>query len=216
MDSLRAQICPTVTAVSKDEYSRQLKKLIKIAPRIHFDVSDGSLAPRELLPFGSMRWPKKIIADIHVMSMHPHAELAIAYALKPHLVILHAESHIDFSAAADALHRHHIKVGLALLPETKVSQFAELIREHIDHVLIFSGNLGYQGGSEADLSLLNKAKELKEIKNALEIGWDGGVNEKNIEQIVTAGVRVINVGSYIAHSHSSKAAYAKLKVKLKH
>ena len=211
----KAVVCPTITATNKDEYQRQLKVLKRFATRIHLDISDGTLAHRELLGLGSMRWPKKIQADVHAMSRHPHAELAIACELKPQLVILHAEAETDLVAAAKELKARHIKAGLALLPESSVHHYAELIRDYFDHVLIFSGNLGYQGGSSADLGLLPKVHELRQLKPTLEIGWDGGINEHNAAQLVKAGVDVLNVGSYIARAKSPKAAYAKLEEVIK-
>lgn len=206
----KVEICPTITAVSKAEYTKQLDTLVKFAGRIHFDVSDGTLAPRELLGIGNMRWDKKIRADIHVMSRHPHAEVAIATELKPHLVILHAEAATNLAKAAEELHAHGIKAGLALLPSSHVANYRDLIFTHFDHVMIFSGNLGYQGGASADLSLLPKAAELREIKPNLEIGWDGGINDTNAIRLAQAGVSVLNVGSHIARAKSPKAAYAKL------
>jgi ribulose-phosphate 3-epimerase len=208
------EVCPTITAVNKGEYLVQLKSLTKFAPRIHIDVSDGSLAPRELLGIGSMRWPHKTLADIHVMSRHPHAELAIAAELKPNLVIIHAEAKTDLKAAAEELHNKKIKAGLALLPETQVGPLSELISHYFDHVLIFSGNLGYQGGSSADLGLLAKVKALMYLKPTIEIGWDGGINDQNISFIANSGVSVINVGGYISRAKSKKAAYVKLKTAL--
>ncbi len=208
-------VCPTITATSKEDYQRQLKSLKRFATRLHLDISDGTLAHRELLGLGSMRWPKKIQADIHAMSRHPHAEMAIALELRPHLVILHAEAETDLKAAAQALRAHHIKAGLALLPETSVHQFAQIIHDYFDHVLIFSGNLGYQGGSSADLSLLPKVHELRQMKPALEIGWDGGINELNAAQLLRAGVNVLNVGGYIARATKPNVAYAKLEEVIK-
>jgi ribulose-phosphate 3-epimerase len=207
---MQLAICPTITAVSKEEYLAQLKNLTKFAPRIHIDISDGTLAPRELLGIGAMRWPRKTIADIHVMSRHPHAELAIAKELKPHLVIIHAEAQTDLKAAALELHQKGVKAGLALLPETEVQPFSDLIVNYFDHVLIFSGNLGYQGGSTADLRLTSKARMLKYLNPAIEIGWDGGIDDQNIKLIVKAGISVLNVGGYISRAKSAKAAYAKL------
>lgn len=206
----KIDICPTITATTKEEYTRQLKILTRFASRLHLDISDGTLAHRELLGLGNLRWPKKVQADIHAMSRQPHAELAIALELNPHLVILHAESETDLKASALALHARNIYAGLALLPESNVQDYAQLILDYIDHVLIFSGNLGYQGGSKADLGLLPKVQELRQIKPQLEIGWDGGVNEHNAAELVRAGIGVLNVGSYIARASSPKAAYAKL------
>ncbi|MGH7233933.1 MAG: ribulose-phosphate 3-epimerase, partial [Candidatus Saccharimonadales bacterium] len=215
LSKMKPHVCPTITAVSRKEYLEQLNLLTKFAPRIHIDISDGTLAPRELLGLGSMRWPQKTTTDIHVMSRHPHAELAIAAELKPHLVIVHAEAETDLKAVAVALHDKGIKAGLALLPETEVGPLSDLISYYFDHVLIFSGNLGYQGGSLADLSLLDKVQTLKQLKASIEIGWDGGINDQNISIIAESGVSVINVGGYISRSKSPKAAYAKLRTALR-
>ncbi len=70
------------------------------------------------------------------------------------------------------LHDAGIEVGIALLPTTVVDTIVPAL-DMIDHVLIFSGNLGFQGG-QANLALLSKAQKLRSLKPSLEIGWDGG------------------------------------------
>ena len=82
--------------------------------------------------------------------------------------------------------------------------------EKIDHVLIFSGDLGHFGG-KADLTLLNKVKYLKDKKPSLEIGWDGGINDQNAQNLLDGGVDVLNVGGYIQRSGDPAHAYAILK-----
>jgi ribulose-phosphate 3-epimerase len=109
----------------------------------------------------------------------------------------------------DHLHRHGIEVGLALLPRTKVEDVAPALAV-IDHVLIFSGNLGYHGG-QADLDLLGKARKVRELNPKIEIGWDGGVNDQNAREIAEAGVDVLNVGGFIQGSENPQKAYATLK-----
>ena len=211
---MNAWICPTITAVKRQEYERQFKIINKFAARIHFDVSDGTLAPRKLYPFGQMRWHEGTLADVHLMSRYPHSDIVLAYHLRPHLVIIHAEAEVDLIRAASSLHAAGIKAGLALLPDTRVEQVAAMV-PHFDHALIFSGNLGYQGGSVADLNLLSKAPKLKSLNPNIEIGWDGGVNNDNIKSLVAGGVSVVNVGGYIQSSSSPKRAYAKLVSTLK-
>jgi ribulose-phosphate 3-epimerase len=176
-------------------------------------VSDGTFAPRELLSFSKIRWPKKLIVDVHVMSTHPHAEVAIALEKKPNLLVVHSESQVDFLDAAKKLNLSGVKAGIAIMPETDVSKVKDYIHAY-DHALIFSGNLGYQGGSTANLKLLSKVIELKILNPRLEIGWDGGVKDDNIFELVTHGVDVINVGGFIQHSRSPKKAYAKLELAL--
>lgn len=207
-------ICPTVTATTKEDYRRQLKQALKLSKRVHLDVSDGSLAPRELIEFARMTWPEKAIVDIHVMSLHPQAEVIIATEKKPHAVIIHAESKIDFLSVAKRLSPKGIKAGIALLPETPVSEVKDIVHA-FDYALIFSGNLGYQGGSIADLSLLSKVLELKTLNPRLEIAWDGGINDGNIFELASRGVNVLNVGGFVQHSKYPKKAYAKLEVAIK-
>jgi ribulose-phosphate 3-epimerase len=98
---------------------------------------------------------------------------------------------------------------VALLPETKVETIAPAL-SLIDHVLIFSGKLGHFGG-HADLKLLNKVKQLKQLKPTLEIGWDGGVSDKNAQALAEGGVDVLNAGGYLHGTQNAAKAYAKLK-----
>jgi ribulose-phosphate 3-epimerase len=85
----------------------------------------------------------------------------------------------------------------------------------IDHVLIFSGDLGHFGG-KANLSLLGKASELKALKPHVEIGWDGGVNEENALTLVNNGIDVLNTGGFIQRASDPASAYATLIEVIKH
>jgi ribulose-phosphate 3-epimerase len=206
-------ICPTITTETKNEYDLQLAQAIKLAQRIHIDCSDGTLAPRKLLDIGDLSWPEDVQVDIHLMSINPNIELYTKKTQKISLVILHCEANTDFLWAARQFHSLGIKFGLAVLETTSIQTLQTVLKE-LDHVLIFSGNLGYQGGSTANLDLLEKISWLRLNKPHLEIGWDGGVNEDNIAQLVKGKVDVLNVGGYIQHSANPKQAYAKLKAKL--
>jgi pentose-5-phosphate-3-epimerase len=44
----------------------------------------------------------------------------------------------------------------------------------------------------------------------LEIGWDGGINDRNISQLVFGGVDVLNVGGYIQNANNPERAYNSL------
>jgi ribulose-phosphate 3-epimerase len=134
-------------------------------------------------------------------------------ALGPQLVIIHAEAEGDFNQFASLLHAHGVEVGVALLATTPTSLIESSLAS-IDHVLVFSGNLGYYGG-QADLNLLSKVQRLKSLKPQLEIGWDGGVNDTNARALADGGVDVLNVGSYISRADNPDEAYATLEEKLK-
>ncbi|MCL2173721.1 hypothetical protein FWH58_00235 [Candidatus Saccharibacteria bacterium] len=240
-------VVPTITAATPNEYASQLTRL-DFAPRIHLDITDGEFAPSETINLNQVYWdnchtrhserneespqnstdPTKSpisqndrIVDLHLMIKRPIEWLHQIVALNPDLVILHAES----DNAAENLPRifahlkeFGIKCGVAILPETAPEKVAEIIKE-IDHVLVFGGRLGYQGGT-ADLKQLEKVAQIREIlkqvqNDGCEIAWDGGANAENIAEIAAAGVDVINVGSAIARAPEPEKTYDTLVIAAK-
>jgi pentose-5-phosphate-3-epimerase len=75
--------------------------------------------------------------------------------------------------------------------------------------MIFSGDLGKQGGT-ASLMQLEKVRLIRAIRQDVEIGWDGGVNIENAYSLAQGGVDVLNVGSTIANAPDPKSVYATL------
>jgi len=202
-------ICPTVTATKLEEYKKQIAINAALAHRLHIDLMDGEFAPTKSIDINDVWWPHAVQADLHLMYKQPMDFLEKIVKFQPKLVIIHAEADVHHMHFAAELHKEGINAGLALLPETSVES-VEAVLHSFDHVLIFSGNLGHQGGSHADLTLLEKIKEIKKHHKNVEVGWDGGVNEQNISKIQKAGVDVINVGGFIQHAPNPGVAYVKL------
>jgi ribulose-phosphate 3-epimerase len=205
---MTASIVPTVDAATAEEFHRQIGQIIDFSRRLHIDVADGVMTPAPLVPIADVWWPGGVRADIHVMYKRPMEHLKALIALGPQLVIFHAEAEGSFQQASELLRNHGIEAGVALMPETPVS-YIESGLAWIDHVLIYSGSLGTFGGN-ADLSLLSKARELRNLKPQLELGWDGGVNDRNALQLVHGGIDVLNTGGFIHKADSPQAAYATL------
>jgi ribulose-phosphate 3-epimerase len=199
-------IAPTITAETPEAYTLQLQSVLPFARRIHIDLMDGKFAPTTSIRPDQMWWPGNVRVDLHVMYKKPFACTDLFVALGPQMVIVHAESTGNFIQFAETLHRHGIETGVALLPETPVANIASAL-DSIDHVLIFSGNLGHQGGSKADSNLLPKITELRELKPTLEIGWDGGINARNAATLVRYGVDVLNVGGFMHAGESPRQQY---------
>ncbi len=205
---MNATICPTITAADAAAYQRQLETIAGFAGRIHIDLADGSLAPGSLVSAAEVWWPANIRADIHVMYKKPLEHLETLIALRPQLIILHAEGQGDYAAFAQTAHHYGIETGVALLQTTPVETIKPAL-DLIDHVLVFSGNLGEFGG-KANPALLSKVRMLKQLKPQLEIGWDGGINAQNVSALARAGVEVLNVGGFIHHANNPALAYGEL------
>lgn len=201
-------ICPTITASDPHQYRTQIEHVAAFAHRLHLDFMDGAFTPAHSIAIEQAWWPDTAKVDLHLMYKKPADFLQKAINQKPRLVIVHAEAEGSFADMAKALHDQGIKAGIALLQKTN----PEVIRQGldiIDHVLIFSGKLGFFGG-KTDLKLLDKVRTLKKWKPELEIGWDGGVDDSNLQRLIEGGVDVLNVGGFIQRNAHPADAYATL------
>lgn len=204
-----AIICPTVLASTTDEFKRQLDRIVPLAPRIHIDLMDGRFASTTSLDINQIWWPAGIQADLHIMVEQPARMLDKIIELHPNMAIFHAEAEGDFAEFSKRLRGAGIKIGLAVLERTQITQIITVVPQ-LDHVLIFSGHLGHFGG-QADLDLLQKVRTLKSNYPHVEVGWDGGINNLNAKALVLGGVDVLNTGGFIQKSDNPPHAYATLK-----
>jgi ribulose-phosphate 3-epimerase len=184
------------------------------AKRVHIDVMDGEFTPEASPDLNQVWWPHEFTADIHLMYQRPMEHLAKLIELRPHLVIIHNEADVHHMHFAAELHKAGIKAGLALLQDTPV-EWAYQIMHSFDHVLVFSGHLGYHGGA-ADFNLLDKVRKIHEHHPDAEIGWDGGINEHNALKLSENGVDVLNVGGFLQRNELPAEAYATLETIIKH
>lgn len=186
-----------------------MERIQIFANRVHIDFMDGEFANPKSVDLEAAWWPNHMKADLHLMYIRPANYLDSAIKLKPSLVIIHAEADGNFAELSHRLSARGIKVGIALLQKTDVDSILPVL-DNIDHVLIFSGNLGQHGG-KADLKMLEKIKRLSQLKPNIELGWDGGVDDANAADLINSGVDVLNVGAFIQQSNNPINAYDKLK-----
>jgi ribulose-phosphate 3-epimerase len=204
-----ALVVPTITAENTHQYREQVERVAGFAKHLHVDIMDGIFAPTDTFDLELLWLPEDITCDIHIMYKEPEQTFDELSKLSVRTLIVPAEVDVDFAQLANKAHKTDKLLGVALLAETTIES-AKFAIENADHVLIFSGNLGYQGGSEADLELLLKVPQIKAINSNAEIGWDGGVNEQNIKQIADAGVDIINTGGFVHHSDNPSESFRKL------
>ena len=203
-----AVVAPTILTETLDDYKSSVDRLTPFATRVHIDISDGEFAPNFLLGEAQLYWPKEWQVDIHAMVARPSEHIAQLINLKPSLIIIHAEIQEDRAALLNQIKAAGIKAGIALLKTTVPSTIADIIKL-ADHVMIFSGDLGKNGGT-ASMMQLEKVRLVKAINPAVEIGWDGGVNIENAYTLAQGNVNVLNAGSAISNADDPAEAYAAL------
>lgn len=198
-------IVPTIMAETVDQLKASIDRLAPFAKRVHFDLADGDFAPTLLLDPAQLSWPEGWQVDIHMMYSRPSEQLAQIVALRPHMVILHAETQEDIVPHLNYLKSQGVRAGVALLRSTVPSTVEDAIKA-ADHVMIFSGDLGKFGG-KASLMQLEKVRLVKKIRPDIEIGWDGGVGVDNAFTLAQGGVDILNVGGAIAKAASPVDVY---------
>ena len=201
-------IAPAILAENAQQYKEQVDRITGFAERVHIDLTDGEFAPTFTVSIPELWAPEGWTIDIHAMVNKLDEYVPKLIALRPHLIIIHAEAKGDVLGALKEIKRSGIMAGLALLRPTVPQTVEELIKE-AEHVLIFSGELGKFGGT-ASLIQLEKIRLVKMINPNVEIGWDGGVMVDNAYSLVQGGVNILNVGGTIQKATDPPAMFAKL------
>lgn len=201
-------IAPAILAESTDQYKQLMERIQAFAERVHIDICDGEFAPAFTVAANQVWWPANWQADIHAMVARPSEHVDQLIALKPSLIIFHAEVAEDLIPLVQKIQGSGIKAGVALQRPTVPATVAALIQQ-VDHVMLFSGDLGHYGGT-ASMMQLEKARLVRAIKPSVEIGWDGGVVIENAYSLSQGGVDVLNVGGALARSNDPATTYKNL------
>ncbi len=201
-------VVPAILAENAVQYKEQIDKISGLANRVHIDITDGNFAPTFTVGIPDLWAPEGWTVDIHVMAHDLQDYVSKLIALRPNLIIVHAEAKSDVLGALNQIKQADIRAGLALLRPT-VPKTVEPLIKAAEHVLIFSGDLGRFGGT-ASLMQLEKIRLVKAINPAVEIGWDGGATVENSYSLVQGGVDVLNVGGAIQKSGDPSSVLERL------
>ncbi|MCJ8326475.1 MAG: ribulose-phosphate 3-epimerase [Campylobacterales bacterium] len=184
---------------------------------IHVDVMDGHFVPNMTIGPVVVNAVAKIATkplDIHLMVEDNNFFIDLFSHLKPEYISFHIESEKHPHRIIQKLRSLGIKPAIVLNPHTNPESIEYLI-EDLDMVLLMSVNPGF-GGQKFIESVIKKTKQLKEMINkrnpACLIQIDGGVSNKNIQELKDAGVDVVVAGSYVYGSDDVPAAIKSLQI----
>jgi len=93
----------------------------------------------------------------------------------------------------------------------------EYILDKIDLILLMSVNPGF-GGQKFINNVLGKVAQARDMIDSsgkdIRLQVDGGINNKNIKEIFTAGADTFVVGSHIFNSNDYNATIGELKTEM--
>lgn len=181
---------------------------------VHIDVMDGIFVPE--ITYGqpilrSIRSLTSMPFDVHLMIEKPENQIESFAKAGADLITFHYEAAVHHHRIIQHIHSLGKKAGISIVPSTPVSAILPIL-PFVDLVLVMTVNPGF-GGQTLIPECLEKVSELvsyrKEKNLSYLISVDGGVNEKNAQDVISYGVDVAVSGSAFFSGALSWSAYDK-------
>jgi ribulose-phosphate 3-epimerase len=204
----KIQISPSILSADFSQLGNEIKRLEEGgADMIHVDVMDGHFVPN--LTIGppvikALRKQCSIKFDVHLMISPVHKYIEAYADAGADIITIHPEATENLEESILKIKNLSKKVGVSLNPESKLDLITNYL-EKIDLVLIMSVNPGF-GGQKFMPEVLDKVKQLKEIKSKKNIKFDieidGGINFDNCQSAIEAGANILVSGTTVFKSNN--------------
>ncbi|MFC2066910.1 ribulose-phosphate 3-epimerase [Chloroflexota bacterium] len=190
------RVVPAILTDDPKALERMIHQSKTFTNYVQLDIMDGQFVPSQSITCKHLvDSPIKLNWEAHLMVLRPEDYLEDFHKAGAQNIIFHHEATTSPQKVISSARNFGLRVGLAVNPETPVSDIIPLADE-VDSVLFLSVHPGFYG-SKFIPEVLDKLAEFRRTKPGVEIGVDGGVKETNIIQIAQSGADVIYVGSAI-------------------
>ena len=179
---------------------------------LHFDVMDGEFVDN--ITFGSpvleaIKHYSDMFLDVHLMVIDPLRQIKLFAEAGADMITFHSETGCDMEECINEIHSAGLKAGIAIKPETPVSDIAGVIGK-ADMVLVMTVEPGY-GGQGLIPSTLGKIREIRSAYPDKYIEVDGGIKADTSVLVREAGANVLVAGTFLFRADDMKAAVAQLR-----
>ena len=198
-----SELSPSILAANFNRLGADIKAVEdEDIDMLHVDVMDGMFVPS--ISFGmpvieSIRKESNMFFDVHLMVEEPLRYIKEFVDAGADGITVHVEACEDLKKTIDEIKKHGVKTAVAVNPATDIERVYDVL-DDLDMVLVMSVNPGF-GGQKLMPETLEKVKKLvkEREKRSLKfkIEMDGGINIKNIAEVVAAGVDVIVAGTAV-------------------
>jgi ribulose-phosphate 3-epimerase len=139
---------------------------------------------------------EKVFLDCHLMIENPELWVERFHRSGASSITFHFESTKDAVALASRI-KSFSRCGVAVKPDTDISQLSDELLGLVDMVLVMTVEPGF-GGQKLIGACVNKISELRLARKFDKlIQVDGGVDESNFGELAAAGANVLVAGSSI-------------------
>ena len=206
------KIAPSILSADFTHLARDLAAIERGgADLIHVDVMDGHFVPNITFGLPVVRALKRAATlplDVHLMIEHPARYVDDFVSAGAAMISVHVEAARHLHRVITQIRSRGVKAGVALNPATPVVVLEEIAAE-LDFVLVMSVNPGFSGQQFIPQSLykLRRVREvLDRAGSAAPIEIDGGIDETNAADVVSAGASILAAGPAIFGSRDPESA----------
>lgn len=192
----------------------EISSVVSLVDELHLDVMDGVFV--ENISFGApvvsgirAAHPDTVI-DTHLMISRPHQFWKDFVDIGSDIVTFHAEATVHGYALLKQLREAGVAAGISLNPATDIGAI-EPVREYIDRVLIMTVEPGF-GGQSFEPAMLRKIESARRlVGDGVDIEVDGGINDRTVAEVKSAGANVFVVGSFLFGASDRAERVARLR-----
>tara|TARA_A100000164_G_scaffold233790_1_gene207561 strand:+ start:55 stop:711 length:657 start_codon:yes stop_codon:yes gene_type:complete len=196
-------ISPSILAGDFSQLGKDIQKLENAgADMIHVDVMDGHFVPNITIGppvIKSLRKYTNLPFDVHLMISPVHKYIEDFSKAGSDIITIHPEATESIKDSIDLIKSLGKKAGLSLNPDTSINVIEKYL-DQINLVLVMTVYPGF-GGQKFISEILNKIKNLKKMKNDMNLKFDievdGGVNFENNKLVIEAGANILVSGTTI-------------------
>jgi len=205
------KIAPSILSADFGRLGEEIKEVERAgADYIHIDVMDGHFVPN--ITIGPMiveaaRHLTDLPLDVHLMITNPDRFIGDFAKAGADILTVHAETLNHLHRTVQTIRENGMKPSVALNPATPLGVL-EYILADLEMVLLMTVNPGFEA-QKFIFEVIPKIKRLRrkveELGLNIEIEVDGGINQKTIGQVSSAGADVFVAGSAIFYSEEYDA-----------
>jgi len=198
-------IIPAILENNRESLLKRIDQVKDFSRKVHIDIMDQTLTGQRTLSISDIPKDLPVQIELHLMVNSPSIYLESIKKLDPYKVIIHSES--DIFEKEVNLMRNYFNIYAGIDINSSIDKVLS-IKERISGVLLMSVNMG-ASGEAFNMKVVDKIKDISQYFSKIQL--DGGINESNISECKSLGVKDFAIHTTLYSSLDISSEYDKLK-----